>query len=179
MIKRIIITGLLLGSITTSSFANQAAEDNIALACKPYLQQYAPNSDPDKLPPAAQAALIACKAHGSCATSILSDPVNGVSDCAIKLQRLQPNQKTPLVVITPQSQQAVIPVKKAAPAWYIGSPSSQPAQQPNTVTEPTPPPEKSVAAETDTVPPANTNQPLGVTPSDQKKSNSQPSINWF
>ena len=183
MIKRTITTGLLLCCIVSSSFADQTEEDRIAMACRPYLEQYTPNIDPNKLPPAAQAALIACQEHSSCTTSILSNPTSGISGCAVKLQSLQPRQKVPLVIITPQSQQAAIPVKKPAPAWYIGSPSSQPAQQqaaPSNSVNTTPPPAESVAAETaDTTPPANTNQPLGVTPADQKKSNAQPSINWF
>lgn len=176
MVKPILISCLLLTCL--GSYADSAAEEaRIANACKPYLQNYNPNIDPDRLPAAAQSALITCSAHSSCTNSILSNPTTGIPDCLQKLESLQPNQGAPLVIITPKPATPLQARPAPTASWYIGSPPQQQSQQQQpqaqTITE------SPVETESTTTQPENTNQPLGTTTQPTKKPQKEPSINWF
>lgn len=174
MAKKLLVASLLL-LIASAAFADQAKENQIASACKPYLQQYQENTNPNNLPSTAQQALQACQAHNSCTNYILSNPTNGIPNCAVKLFNLQPTQNS-LIIVTPQTEQMAAPQPTAKPLWQFGS--TPPAQ--NTATQPTNTnTDTNANANTSSSSPENTNQPLNIVSPSDTPPKKPPSINWF
>lgn len=186
--KSCLVVGLFI--CTTPLFADSLEQENqIAEACKPYLQQYNPQQDPNTLPPEAQAALTACSAHGSCQTSILSS----IPDCAIKLNALQPNQTPPLSVI--QNNPAGTSTSPAKPVqntntWGLPSAAPTPGAAPQATDSDATPTSAPTDADADAAapsitPPAPPAQPAPPTPpapptsTQPQNDQSTPAINWF
>lgn len=169
-ISAIVLTVVSLSAFAVTPAQEQKTQDDVALACAPYL-----NNPSSMQNPAASAALSACYADSSCQNTALLDKLSPENrdNCAGNLARWYWNSNQPHANTTPNAQSEssteappvaesnTAPMQSAAPTTSPSTQSAQPAA--NSSTQP--------AQTTNTDTPKKTNN--------DNKSSSKPEINWF